>query len=55
MIDELRDGKLDHDVPSHGTLIRVRRSGGLRAGKQEVADQRTAAKAARDARIEEAK
>jgi NADH-quinone oxidoreductase E subunit len=52
MIDELRDGKLDHDVPSHGTLIRVRRSGGLRASRQEVADQRIAAKAARDQRVE---
>ena len=52
MIDQLRDGKLDHDVPSHGTLIRVRRIGGLRASREEVAGQRTAAKAARDARAE---
>ena len=55
MIDDLRDGKLDHDVPSHGTLIRVRRSGGLRAPRQEVADQRQTAKAARDARAESEK
>jgi NADH-quinone oxidoreductase subunit E len=55
MIDDLRSGKLDHDVPSHGTLIRVRRSGGLRAARQEVADQRQTAKAARDARVESEK
>lgn len=55
MIDQLRDGKLDHDVPAHGTLIRVRRSGGLRAARQEVADQRVAAKAARDERTSETK
>jgi NADH-quinone oxidoreductase E subunit len=55
MIDDLRSGKLDHDVPSHGTLIRVRRSGGLRAAPQEVADQRQTAKAARDARVESEK
>ena len=55
MVDDLRAGKLDSDVPPHGTLIRVRRSGGLRAPRQEVADQRVAAKAARDARAEETK
>ncbi len=55
MVDDLRSGKLDHDVPPHGTLIRVRRSGGLRAPRQEVADQRVAAKAARESRAEETK
>jgi NADH-quinone oxidoreductase E subunit len=55
MVDDLRSGKLDHDVPPHGTLIRVRRSGGLRAPRQEVADQRVAAKAARERRAEETK
>ena len=55
MIDDLRAGKLDHDVPPHGTLIRVRRSGGLRAPRQEIADQRITAKAAREARAEETK
>jgi NADH:ubiquinone oxidoreductase subunit E len=52
MIDDLRDGKLDHEVPSHGTLIRVRRSGGLRASRDEVVDQRVTAKAAREARVQ---
>ena len=50
LIDDLRRGRLDSDVPAHGTLIRVRRSGGLRAPRAEVAEQRTEAKAARDAR-----
>ena len=50
MIDELRRGRRDSDVPAHGTLIRVRRSGGLRAPRVEVAAQRLEAKAARDER-----
>lgn len=55
LIDELRAGKLDHDVPSHGTLIRVRRSGGLRAPRQEIVEQRARSSAARAQRAEEAK
>jgi NADH-quinone oxidoreductase subunit E len=55
VVDQLRAGTLEHDVPSHGTLIRVRRAGGLHAPKAEVASQRKVAIAARDARIEEAK
>ena len=55
MVDALRAGKLDHDVPPHGTLIRVRRSAGLRAPRQEVTEQRVAAKVAREARAEETK
>ena len=47
MVGELRAGKLDHDVPSHGTLVRVRRSVGLRASRQEVVEQRAAAREAR--------
>jgi hypothetical protein len=50
LVEDLRSGRLDSDVPAHGTLIRVRRSGGLRAGRAEVAEQRTQAKAARDGR-----
>jgi NADH-quinone oxidoreductase subunit E len=50
MIARLRAGELDQDVPDHGTLIRVRRHGGLRASKDEIAAQRASAKAARDAR-----
>jgi NADH-quinone oxidoreductase E subunit len=50
LVGELRDGRRDHDIPSHGTLIRVRRNGGLRAAKSEISGQRAAAKAARDER-----
>ena len=50
MVEDLRSGRLDHDVPSHGTLIRVRRNGGLRAERSEVAAERAEAKAAREAR-----
>ena len=47
MVQELRGGKLDHDVPSHGTLVRVRRSVGLRAPRDEVVAQRAQAREAR--------
>jgi NADH-quinone oxidoreductase E subunit len=50
MVDELRAGRLDHDVPSHGTLVRVRRSVGLRAPRAEVVEQRAQAREARAAR-----
>ena len=52
LVAELREGKREHEIPRHGTLIRVRRNGGLRAGAADVAEERTAAKAARDARAE---
>jgi len=55
LVDDLRASKLDADVPSHGTLIRVRRSGGLRAPRQEIVDQRARSSAARAQRAEEAK
>jgi hypothetical protein len=51
LVTELRHGRLDSNVPPHGTLIRVRRSEGLRSSRAEVAEQRIEAKAARDARI----
>jgi NADH-quinone oxidoreductase subunit E len=53
LVDDLRGGRRDHDVPTHGTLIRVRRAGGLRATSDDVAKQRTEAKAARERREEE--
>jgi NADH-quinone oxidoreductase subunit E len=55
LVGELRDGRRDHDIPSHGTLLRVRRAGGLHAPKAEIATQRQEAKAARDQRAEETK
>ena len=50
LVDELRRGALDHDVPAHGSLVRVRRSVGLRATRAEVVDQRALAREARAAR-----
>jgi NADH-quinone oxidoreductase subunit E len=55
LVGELRDGRRDHDIPTHGTLLRVRRAGGLHAPKSEIAAQRVEAKAARDKRAEETK
>jgi NADH-quinone oxidoreductase E subunit len=55
MVEDLRAGRLEHDVPSHGTLIRVKRQGGLRVAKDEVADERATALAARTARADAAK
>jgi NADH-quinone oxidoreductase E subunit len=53
LIGDLREGKREHEIPSHGTLVRVRRNGGLRAQKTEVNTERADAKAARDQRAEE--
>jgi NADH-quinone oxidoreductase E subunit len=50
MVADLREGRRDHDVPSHGTLIRVKRQGGLRVAKDEVAAERALALAARTVR-----
>ena len=53
LVGELRDGRRDSDIPTHGTLIRVRRNGGLRAPRAEVVAERAVAKAARAQRAEE--
>jgi NADH-quinone oxidoreductase subunit E len=53
MINDLRTSRRDHDVPRHGTLVRVRRAGGLRVSRGEIAEERAAAKAARDERAKE--
>ena len=54
MVRDLRDGRLDHEVPRHGTLIRVKRQGGLRVAKEDLARERASALAARTARAETA-
>ncbi len=54
MVADLREGRLDHDVPTHGTLIRVRRQGGLRVAKDDLAAERAEALAARAERAEAA-
>ncbi len=53
LVEDLRAGRRDHEVPPHGTLIRVRRAGGLHADREDVASQRAAARAARDERAKE--
>lgn len=54
VVGELRAGRLDHDVPAHGTLNRVRRIGGLRAERDDVAAERAAARLEREARVAKA-
>jgi NADH-quinone oxidoreductase E subunit len=53
LVSELREGKRESEIPNHGTLIRVRRAGGLRAPKDEVVGERKHAKELRDQRAEE--
>jgi len=40
LIDDLAAGKLKDEVPSHGTLIRVRREGSLRVAPERIAEER---------------
>ena len=42
LIEELRSGARDTDIPKHGTLNRVQRDGGLRADPSRVAEERAA-------------
>lgn len=52
LLDDLRAGRLDDTVPPHGTLVRVRRSVGLRADRATIVAERAKeaeAKAARAA------
>jgi hypothetical protein len=42
LIEELRSGARDTDIPHHGTLNRVQRDGGLRADPSVVATERAA-------------
>lgn len=51
MVGELRGGRLDHDVPSQGTLVRARRNVGRRAPRQELVEQRAATHGARAQRV----
>jgi NADH-quinone oxidoreductase E subunit len=51
MISEIREGKRDEEIPPHGTLIRVRRDGGLRTNEHEVVEARAKTLKARDARV----
>ena len=51
LVSDLRDGRRGDEVPPHGTLIRVRRSGGLRAPRAQVAQERATALAQREQRV----
>ncbi len=42
LIDELRTGARQADIPDHGTLNRVQRDGGLRADPSRVSEERAA-------------
>ena len=55
LVSDLRTGSTKHDIPSHGTLVRVRRSGGLRVTREELAAQRATAAVARAERDAAAK
>jgi NADH-quinone oxidoreductase E subunit len=46
LVEDLRAGRLDDEVPHHGTLVRVRREGGLRVDAGTVAAEREAARSA---------
>jgi NADH-quinone oxidoreductase subunit E len=46
LVDELRSGRLADDIPRHGTLVRVRRQGGLRVDDATIRAERDAAAAA---------
>ena len=46
IVDDLRAGRLADEVPPHGTLVRVRRDGGLRVDAETVGSERRATAAA---------
>ncbi len=50
LLDDLRAGRLADTVPSHGTLVRVRRSVGLQADGQAIVRERAAVAEAQAAR-----
>jgi NADH-quinone oxidoreductase subunit E len=50
LVEDLRAGRLSDTVPSHGTLVRVRRSVGLVADRDAIVAERATAAEARAAR-----
>jgi NADH-quinone oxidoreductase E subunit len=54
LLVDLRSGALSDTIPSHGTLVRVRRSGGLAADPEVVARERAAMAQAQAARAADA-
>ncbi len=55
LVGELRSGARDDEIPRHGTLNRVRRTGGLVVGRDQIAAERQAMAEAITARAAEAK
>lgn len=53
LVEDLRAGRRTEEIPPHGTLVRVRRNGGLRADRARVAAERTAMAEAQAARVKE--
>jgi NADH-quinone oxidoreductase subunit E len=53
LIDDLVAGRRGEEIPPHGTLIRVRRDGGLRVDRATIARERAREEQARDARVAE--
>jgi NADH-quinone oxidoreductase E subunit len=45
LVADLREGRREDEVPPHGTLMRVRRNGGLRVSDEAIAAERSAAAA----------
>jgi NADH-quinone oxidoreductase E subunit len=54
LVADLRAGTRSDEIPSHGTLIRVRRTTGLQADRRQVADERAATAEAQARRAAEA-
>jgi len=54
LITDLRAGTLADTIPSHGTLVRVRRTVGLEADRDQVASERSAMAAAQQVRAQAA-
>lgn len=44
LVSELRAGRRDGEIPPHGTLVRVRRSGGLRVDAEKLSLERARAR-----------
>jgi NADH-quinone oxidoreductase subunit E len=55
LVSDLRAGRRDAEIPPHGTLVRVRRSGGLRVAREQIASERRQAAEAQAARVQAAK
>lgn len=55
LVDDLTAGRRADDIPPHGTLVRVRRNGGLRVPSEQLASERAAMAEAQAVRAEAAK